>query len=456
MTDKRGSGLEPGDLIAQRYRVDRLLGEGALGRTVLARDERIGKDVAIKELLPSRLKRWKDFELFERECNTLRHLRHAGIPRYYDDFREGDAEDLASNRLFLVQEWVDGHTLDEVLADEGPLDEARVRTIAVEVLKVLDYLHSLSPPVIHRDLKPSNLMVDRKGRIKLIDFGAVREAVTADGVGSTIVGTLGYMPPEQYAGQSGPPTDVFALGATLVQLLTGREPHELFSGIHEFRLPSEDVDRRYPSAQAVLDDLGDQFLMVPKRTVAGALPIPHEIRPAPRPFPGFRLRDAYHGRSHLAVLLIAIFGVLLTTIFPLSLIALNQAAWAPLGVLGGLASLSMATAVSVRARREIGVYRQGIYTLGEVTGRFLSISNIDAESMPCLANLTYRYPVGDGFRHGCLSTTDKAYTALSPGDPVGVVYLPDDPDEHVMYAVPTKWAQKHVNTTRLLPAEPEG
>lgn len=442
------------ELLQDRYEIVRVLGEGALGRTMLAVDRQRGDgQVAIKELLPSRMKRWKDYDLFERECRTLRSLSHPGIPAYYDDFII-ESEDGGPARLFLVQEFVDGREIQEMLDDGEAFDEDRVRDIAEQTLHILAYLHTLNPPVIHRDIKPANLMLTSQGKVKLIDFGAVREAVTADGIGSTIVGTFGYMPPEQYAGASKPATDLFALGATCVQLLTGRPPGELFEGLHKFTIPDDlpvtlgfekillrltepEVDQRYQSAQTVLDDLEQRFLMVPKESLTGHLPIPHRIRPSPRPTPGFYLRDAYHGFSHLAVVVLSVIAVLLSLAFPLTVIATNQPAWAFLGFFGTAMTLGMAASVSQKARNEISVYRAGNYALGEITGRFKSTSSNAG------TNLTYRYRISDGtYRHGCLATADKAYRTLTPGDPVGVIYLPDEPTEHVMYAVPTEWSQK--------------
>lgn len=439
------------ELLIDRYHVERVLGEGALGRTMLAHDQRSNRHVAIKELLPSRMKRWKDYDLFHRECSTLRSLSHPGIPTYYDDFVI-ESEDGAASRLFLVQEYIEGRELQDLLDEDGPLDEERVRDIATQTLEILHYLHTLNPPVIHRDLKPANLMITTSGSVKLIDFGAVREAVTADGIGSTIVGTFGYMPPEQYTGASAPGTDLFALGATCVQLLTGRPPGELYEGLHKFNIPSDlpvtlgfekillrltepELADRYASAQEVLDALNERFLMVPKSAITGSLPIPHRIIPAPRPAPGFHLRDAYTGRSHLGVLLTCAVMVAFSFMLPLMMILSPMLFVFSLAIPG--VTMLMAWSVSKKARTEIRVYRTGTYALGEITGRFRSASSSVG------SHLTYRYRLEDGtYRHGSIATIDGGYRRLSPGDPVGVIYLPDEPTEHVMYAVPAKWSQR--------------
>jgi hypothetical protein len=455
------------EVLEERYELREVLGEGALGRTYLARDlQRAERRVAVKELLPSRMKRWKDYDLFERECRTLRHLDHEGIPSYREDFIIEPESPSEPARLFLVQDFVEGRTLEAHIEEGRIFDEAEVRAIAEQVLEVLVYLHGLHPPVIHRDIKPSNLMFTEEGRVVLIDFGAVREAVTAEGIGSTIVGTFGYMPPEQYAGRSVPATDIFALGATCVELLTGRPPAELFEGIHEFRIPEDlpvtlgfervllemtdpELEQRYASASEVLRDLRTGFLMVPKDALTGDLPIPYEIRPAPRPFPGFHLRDAYTGASHLGVVLFTGLGAVLSLVFPLTVLLIGEPIWAIPGFFVSFVTCLMAWIVSEKSRREIETYRRGVYTLGEVTGRFLSNSSETG------VHLTYRYELrAGGFAHGCLSTGDRSYRELTPGDPIGVLYLPEEPSEHVMFAVPRDWARETVGRgrTRLLPA----
>ncbi len=442
-----------GQVLRGRYRVLETLGEGALGRTMLAHDEEKSKKVAVKELLPSRMKRWKDLDLFHRECSTLQSLSHEGIPSYYEDFViEPEGED-APPRLFLVQEFIEGESLQDKLDRGEVFEEPAVRDILVQTLAILEYLHGLNPQVIHRDIKPANLMMKPDGRITMIDFGAVREAITFDGVGSTIVGTFGYMPPEQYAGKSEPATDIFAMGATCVQLLTGRPPGELFEGIHEFKLPDDlpvtlgfekillhmtepEIEKRYQSVQDLRGDLDDAFLMVPKESLTGHLPIPYQIRPAPRPFPSFYLRDAYQGSSHLFNLVGAVFGVLLTAVFPITGILMNQPVFAFVGIFAVFVAIVMAHAVTKKARNEISVYQRGTYTLGEITGVFWSSAN------DRMTNLTYRYKIGDSFSHGSVATVDKAYKKLTPGDPIGVIYLPHEPTEHVMYAVPNAWSEK--------------
>ncbi|MEM6521650.1 MAG: serine/threonine-protein kinase, partial [Cyanobacteria bacterium P01_C01_bin.70] len=147
------------------------------------------------------------------------------IPQYLDYFQT----DTADNRFFyLVQEIVEGRSLAELLAAGDRFSEEQVKRIAMMVLQALTYLHGLTPPVIHRDIKPQNLILGTDGRIYMVDFGAVQlvhRATTA--MGSTVVGTFGYMAPEQLQCRAVPATDLYSLGATLLHLLTRQNPSDL-------------------------------------------------------------------------------------------------------------------------------------------------------------------------------------------------------------------------------------
>jgi serine/threonine-protein kinase len=142
------------------------------------------------------------------------------VPRYVASFSEGEGVHL---RLYLAQKYVDGPALQDEL-ETRRFDERDARSIAREILAILVDLQALSPPVIHRDVKPANLVRDRDGKLSLVDFGSARDV--AKTTGGTLVGTFGYMPVEQLSGAVDESTDVYALGATLVHLLTRRPPWE--------------------------------------------------------------------------------------------------------------------------------------------------------------------------------------------------------------------------------------
>ncbi|AFY68916.1 serine/threonine protein kinase [Thalassoporum mexicanum PCC 7367] len=217
---------QEGDLIAQRYKIISLLGEGGSGSTYQARDLSNNRLVAIKVVSLVMAENWKTLELFEREAKVLANLDHPLIPNYIDYFQvdtEGD------RRFYLVQELAPGRSLATLVEKEGKRNEAEAKDIALQVLYILDYLHKLTPPVIHRDIKPQNIIRHDDGKVYLVDFGAVqdvyRNTLTR---GGTFVGTYGYMPPEQFRGHIAFASDLYSLGATLLFLLTGRSP-DLFS-----------------------------------------------------------------------------------------------------------------------------------------------------------------------------------------------------------------------------------
>jgi len=213
---------QPGDSIAQRYRIIAPLGQGAFSTTYQAEDLINHQSVAIKALSLKQIRDWKVLELFEREARVLAYLDHPAIPKYLDYFHA----DLPDDCLFyLVQELVAGTSLAEQVAQGWRGGEDEVKQIAIHGLNILHYLRSLKPPVIHRDIKPQNLIQRPDGQLCLVDFGAVqdiyRNTLTR---GGTFVGTLGYMAPEQLRGQVSFASDLYALGATLLFLLTQRSP----------------------------------------------------------------------------------------------------------------------------------------------------------------------------------------------------------------------------------------
>ena len=199
------------------------MGHGTQAETFLARDQKAPAErvVVVKQLhLGKRAGAgWKPFELFEREVRTLKSLRHPGIPRFLDSF---ESEPGVFN---LVMERAPGATL-WAYRKKVRFDDDQLRDILVKALDILAYLHGLNPPVVHRDIKPSNLVRSATGQLSLIDFGGVRDALRADG-GSTVIGTFGYMAPEQLHGEATPATDLYGLGATVIALAGDVEPEKV-------------------------------------------------------------------------------------------------------------------------------------------------------------------------------------------------------------------------------------
>ncbi|KAG2424567.1 hypothetical protein HXX76_014447 [Chlamydomonas incerta] len=219
--------MAPGRVLAGgKYTIEEVLGAGSNAVAYRARRPD-GSEVALKSLSLRSLRDWKQLELFEREARTLESLSHPGIPRYVDYFEEDDPSDRA---FVLVQEVVNGKSLADMLRSGQRATEQEVVRIAGEMLGVLEYLSSLKPPVIHRDVKPDNIILEGGawgGRVYLVDFGGVQAVANAgelSGIGSTIVGTFGYMAPEQFRGAAEPASDLYGLGATLLYLLSGQPP----------------------------------------------------------------------------------------------------------------------------------------------------------------------------------------------------------------------------------------
>jgi serine/threonine-protein kinase len=232
--------VKPGEYIQGRYCVARLLGRGGFGAVYLAEDQRLRRQVAIKEMDASRLDDDELFaaaNLFEREALMLAQLDHPNLTHIWDYFQQ-------DGQAFLVMEYVPGQTLRELLIRrQGPLPEAFVIECALQLCDVLSYLHSRRPPLIFRDLKPGNVMVMTadaahnhapspdiqellaRPQIKLIDFGIARLFKPDQTRDTMIIGTPGYAAPEQYGPhQTDERSDIYSLGATLHHLLSGQAP----------------------------------------------------------------------------------------------------------------------------------------------------------------------------------------------------------------------------------------
>jgi outer membrane protein assembly factor BamB/tRNA A-37 threonylcarbamoyl transferase component Bud32 len=215
--------LPPGSILQDRYQVVGVLGVGGMGSVYQARDLRfpnVTKLCAVKEMMnlaPDPQVRQLTIQNFEREANILATLDHPAIPEIFDYFSE-------DNRSFLVMEFVSGKSLEDLMEEaESFLNEADVLEWAIQICGVLAYLHLHKPdPIIFRDLKPSNVMLDLHGNIRMVDFGIAK--IFQTGERGTMIGTEGYSPPEQYRGEAGPASDVYAVGATLHALLTKQDP----------------------------------------------------------------------------------------------------------------------------------------------------------------------------------------------------------------------------------------
>jgi hypothetical protein len=212
--------MREGATLAGRYLLGELLGQGAAGSTWRAVDTDGGRQVVVKALELRNLESWKDVERLEREARVLRSLDHVRIPRYVDSFRE---EREGQSVFVLVQECIPGTSLQSWVASGWRGTETEIRDIGAQVLRILAYIHCLRPPLVHRDLNPRNLIRREDGQIFLVDFGGVQDAIRLES-GSTVIGTPGYVPMEQYMGRATVRSDYYAFAATLLFLLTHRSP----------------------------------------------------------------------------------------------------------------------------------------------------------------------------------------------------------------------------------------
>jgi serine/threonine-protein kinase len=256
-----------------QYQVLRTLGRGGMGTTMVAwhppqmpREAVQGLPmppmVVLKEMNADMARIAKAQELFEREARILKGLSHSGIPQFYDFFIE-------DNKKYLVMEMVHGQDLEKRVQQYGPVLPQQGIEWMRQACDILAYIHRQDPPLIHRDIKPANLLLrQRDQRIILIDFGAVKEIGTPPG---TRIGAEGYSAPEQDRGQPLTQSDLYAVGTTLIFLLTGESPLKFYGkqtqgyGFNLDSIPTIPpklrdvidcttayrVRDRYPSAQAL-------------------------------------------------------------------------------------------------------------------------------------------------------------------------------------------------------------
>lgn len=212
-------------LLKNRYEITGVLGQGGMGCVYRVADRsRRGRVLAVKELRTTNQapgKATESLTLFRTEAQILSRLTHPNLPKVTDYFSYGGSH-------YIVMEYIQGRTLEQLLDTRRgkPVDERLALSWALQICRAMQFLSVQKPrPVVFRDLKPSNIMIDRTGRVKLIDFGIARffkEDKTED---TYVYGTPGYAAPEQYGtGQTDVRSDIFSLGATLHHCLTGRDP----------------------------------------------------------------------------------------------------------------------------------------------------------------------------------------------------------------------------------------
>jgi hypothetical protein len=394
------------------------------------------RPVAIKQLRVQGVGDWKPVELFEREAQVLASLRHQAVPEIYRHFEGQD--DQGKLALYLVMELIEGPSLRDELRAGRTFDDLAATELALALLEVLEYLHERRPPVFHRDIKPSNIVLRPTGAPVLVDFGGVCHGWRPAQGGSTVSGTFGYMPAEQLLGQVSPGSDLYALGATLLHLLTGREPTEFSFEAGRLSLPA-DLEVR-PALRRTIDALlapaprdrpatarqarrmllgeGESRALVPAAQSLPALALAGrqvgpqlvDVGPPPRD-PRGPLADVY------ANLMDQLYGRRRSG---------PRSAWAMIGRgslygLMGVVSLGVVPAVfgvaAIGRRSRLGpLFRDGLAT----TGRLVRVETASHE-------ITFEYEVGQRRyrqRQTCAGPAMRGWVA---GDPVTVLYAADDP-----------------------------
>jgi class 3 adenylate cyclase/tRNA A-37 threonylcarbamoyl transferase component Bud32 len=222
-----------------RYEIIRVLGSGAMGVVYEASDNKLHRRVAIKTIIKSAMvdeAQAADYsERFMREAQSIARLNHPNIVTVYDFGEEGDI-------AYFVMEFIQGHELKEFLDSGVQFPLQKSLNYMIDLLSALDYAHSQG--IVHRDIKPANIMIDSSGRLKLTDFGVVKVLDKQEGTqAGTMVGTPGYMSPEQILGTSvSPRSDIFAAGVVCYQLLTWKKP---FTGEGVFTIQQKIVNEAH-------------------------------------------------------------------------------------------------------------------------------------------------------------------------------------------------------------------
>ncbi len=366
----------PGSLFDGRYRIVRRLGQGGMARVFLAQDESLHRQVAVKVLADRHSDDPHFIERFQREARAAARLNHPNIVQVYD-------QSQTAGMSYIVQEYVEGETLKDLIRRESPIEPRRAITIALQILAALRVAHQQG--VIHRDVKPQNILVQLDGKIKVADFGIASAGDTEMTEAGSIVGTAQYLAPEQARGLSvGPPADLYAVGIVLYEMLSGRVPFEGEAAVtvamrHVQEAPEALTDRnplvpdalesvvmraltkdptqRYQSADEMgleLDKvrqglpISDETAVIGAATIAMNRPIEQTMVAPPLP-PRERapVRAKNPNRRRLWILLIVVGAVL-------AAIAIGLVAWGQIGSSSNTPTTAATTGVLVQVPNVVG------------------------------------------------------------------------------------------------------
>ncbi|SEF96500.1 serine/threonine protein kinase [Eubacterium ruminantium] len=216
-----------GTVLDGKYEILKEIGRGGMSIVYLARDNRLNKQWAVKEMKNDGTKT-RDTLLkgLEREANILKDVDHPVLPRIVDIIN-------SRGTIYVVMDFIEGTNIAEILKEKGAQPQEKVIEWGRQLASALDYLHSMNPPIIYRDMKPSNVMLKPEGGVKLIDFGTAKEYTIENNADTTALGTRGYAAPEQFGDAQGrgiyktdARTDIYNLGATMYHMVTGKNPCE--------------------------------------------------------------------------------------------------------------------------------------------------------------------------------------------------------------------------------------
>ena len=279
-----------GTVLDGKYEIWKEVGRGGMSIVYLARDNRLNKQWAVKEIKNDGSKSTQTLlKGLEREANILKNVDHPVLPRIVDIINQ-------DGTIYVVMDFIEGTTISDRLKKEGAQPQETVIEWGLQLASALDYLHSMNPPVIYRDMKPSNVMIKPEGGVKLIDFGTAKEYVIENNADTTALGTRGYAAPEQFGDAQGrgiyntdARTDIYNLGATLYHVVTGMNPCEppyeikpirewnpmLSSGLEKIILKCTQADPndRYQNCKELMyalehyDELDDEYKKKNKKKV---------------------------------------------------------------------------------------------------------------------------------------------------------------------------------------------
>ncbi len=269
-----GGHLPPETVLVNRYKIVTLIKTGGMLNVYKAKDKKFNNLCAVKELVTSFDDETEEKEItewFKRGAILLASMDHPNLPKVLDYF-------VINERYYLIMAFIEGYDLESKLTNEGEpgLPEDKVIEWAIKTLEILDYLHNQDPPVVYRDIKPSNIMVNKDGRVMLVDFSIARTVYDDGQIRKTAIGTPGYAPEEQYKGKVEPRSDLYALGATIHHLLTGSYPAPFtFTPLRRI-IPSITCELENAVMKSLKDDIGERFLTA--RDMIDALSFKQEIK----------------------------------------------------------------------------------------------------------------------------------------------------------------------------------